>query len=151
MLSCIRITSELLQSQNRIEEVYMSSFDEYERLSISYITHKTKNKDIDFLAFYDDELFVGLAYTININNKLCILYFAIDESYRSKGYGSRALEKIKEINENKIIFLTIREVDKKYHDYITRNRRLNFYQKNGFARNDFTTDEQGHFYLKENL
>ncbi len=139
------ITKNLIKIEPRINEVYLSSFPERDRVPWSFLLKKSSNKNMDFLAFYDEGKFVGFTYLISTTTKLYILYLAIDDKVRSKGYGSRILNIIKQLND-RTIFLSIEEVAEKHKDYSTRKKRLEFYQKNGFAKNDYSLKEMGQIF-----
>ncbi|ONI38138.1 hypothetical protein AN639_08345 [Candidatus Epulonipiscium fishelsonii] len=95
------------------------------------------------MAFYDGNTFIGLTYLISTAYKVYILYLAMDTNVRSKGYGSHVLDIIKQRYNDKTVFLSIEEVSEKYKDFSIRKRRLEFYLKNGFVKNDYSLKELG--------
>ncbi|OON94623.1 MAG: hypothetical protein ATN31_00310 [Candidatus Epulonipiscioides saccharophilum] len=140
------ITKKLIKSESGIKDVYCTSFPGKERLPLWFLVSKSRRKDIEFLAFYDEDKFVGLTYLIRNNTKVYILYIAMDSSLRSKGYGTRVLNIIKSRYNDKTIFLSMEEVSEKYNDFAIRKSRLEFYIKNGFVKNNYVVKEIGqHF------
>ena len=65
--------------------------------------------------------------------KLNILYLAVNDKIRSKGYGSAILQCIKQRFSNKAIALNIEPLDPKSDNYAQRIKRFEFYLKNGFV------------------
>lgn len=84
------------------------------------------------LSFYEKNLFVGFCYLINNNNLTFIPYLAINDNIRSKGYGTKIINKIKSIYKDNRIILDIEPIDKNSENNEQRIRRKNFYNKNGF-------------------
>ena len=95
------------------------------------VKYNVKRACIDFLAFYDNDIFCGFTYLITNKNTTFILYLAIDNNIRSKGYGSQILNWITNNKQNNIV-LNIESVSDKYDNYKERLSRQKFYLKNGF-------------------
>lgn len=89
-------------------------------------------KGIDYLAHYDKNLFCGISYTSSTDNMMYILYLAVNDENRSKGYGTRILNKLKEIGAGREITLNVEPLDETADNYIQRVRRMEFYNRNGF-------------------
>lgn len=87
---------------------------------------------VNFLAFYDDDIFCGFTYLIYNKNTTFVLYLATDNSVRSTGYGSQILNWISNDKPNDIV-LNIETVSDKYDNYEQRLSRQKFYLKNGFV------------------
>ena len=81
---------------------------------------------------YDGELWIGFNYLIFYKDFIFLQYLAIDSAVRSKGYGGKVIEKIKEIYPEYRIGLGIEELNKEADNYMLRAKRKNFYLKNGF-------------------
>ncbi len=129
--------------KKEVNELLNSSFPKDQRTPLWYLILRSKNKYIKFYAFYDDDKLVGLTYFILSENTTFLLYFAINPNIRSKGYGSRLLNFVKEYKNDNKVFLTIEEVDKKYDNYCQRLQRYNFYIKNNFTLESFLVHEYG--------
>lgn len=87
---------------------------------------------VDFLAFYDNNVFCGFTYSIHNKNTTFVLYLAIDKSIPSKGYGSQILNWIVDNTKANRVTLNIETVNTKYSNYYERLSRQKFYFKNGF-------------------
>ena len=73
----------------------MAAFPKHERLPFPLLMFFALFKGYEFNAYYDGEDFVGLTYTIAKGNMVFLAFLAINESMRSKGYGSKILDALK--------------------------------------------------------
>lgn len=116
----------------KVEELYESSFPKNERIPMKLLLWKARKKFVDFLVIYDNDVFVGFTYLITREDLTYVLYIAIDNNIRSKGYGSLALAQIKEKSPNNRIVLNIEVVDETASNYEQRVIRRKFYTRNGY-------------------
>ena len=91
-----------------------------------------KKRAGDFFVARDGEKFVGFAYVIVHLDLAYLFYFAIDGALRGKGYGSAVLTELKEIYREKRFFLAREALCEDAENYPERERRREFYLKNGF-------------------
>ena len=100
---------------------------------------KTYKKHItDFIEIFDNELFVGFIIVNHLNNTplLQLEYLGILSEFQNKGYGTEAIKLVNELykSEYEEMFIEIEKLgngkDKKENDI--REKRANFYVKNGF-------------------
>ncbi len=117
----------------KIKELIQTAFPENERLPMWLLLLTSKRKCVDFLAFYDDDRFCGVTYTVKTEKMVFILYLAVSNEIRSNGYGSKILDFLKVRYGEKDLVLNIEPVDENAENYHQRVRRLEFYKKNGFA------------------
>ena len=75
---------------------------------------------------------IGLVYLIHDEGLLFVLYFAIDAQCRSQGYGSRIIAELERQYPSDTIVLDIRTPDANAADAQQRQKRLDFYLRNGF-------------------
>ena len=120
-----------LSDYKKITEIYMNSFPDNERFPLWFLNIMSKRKCVDYLAFYDKNVFCGFTYLITNKNTTFVLYLATDSSIRSKGYGSQILNWIIDNKEDNIV-LNIESVSPKYDNFDERLSRQKFYFKNGF-------------------
>ena len=66
-----------------------------------------------------------------------LLYLAISDAVRGKGYGSAVLQAVQKKYAGKRIILNIEEMDEQAANYAQRVKRKAFYQKNGFEILDY--------------
>jgi len=118
--------------KSKIKQLFSNSFSRKEIIPLWYLLLKAKKPNIDFLAFYDQEKFIGLAYLIKHKEVIYVLYLAIEPEERSKGYGSKVLDLLKSLNNDSKIFLTIDGINLDAKDYKKRCQRKKFYKDNDF-------------------
>jgi len=116
---------------------YINAFPEYERLLFWLLVYKSKKKNSDFYAIYDDSEYIGLLYLTFYKDIVYIFYLAIDPLHQSKGYGSKILQYLRKIYQDKRLLLNIEEVDSSADNYEQRFKRKRFYEKNGFRNTNF--------------
>lgn len=108
-------------------------FPKEELMPMWLINILSKRKNNKFSAFYDDDLFVGVLFTIETEDLLFVFYLAVNDEIHSKGYGSKLLQILFEKYENKPITLFIETLDPLANNYHQRIKRLAFYERNGFV------------------
>ena len=75
---------------------------------------------------------IGLVYLIHGEGLLFVLYFAIDAQCRSQGYGSRIIAELERQYPSDTVVLDSRTPDANAADAQQRQKRLDFYLRNGF-------------------
>ena len=130
---------------NRIEvkNIYLNSFPKYEQLPWWLLRFLTVRKGIDITAYYDGELLCGFTYTVAAGNILFVLFFAVENALRGKGYGSAILGYLKENNPEKSVLLNVELLDPSSDNYEERVCRFRFYEKNGFYDTKYDIEEVG--------
>lgn len=88
--------------------------------------------NFDFLALLDNEAFVGFMVVQTYRDLSYLFFLAIDQTYRSKGYGSRAIETLKETYIDKIQVVDFEMIDESTSNNKQRIRRKEFYIRNGY-------------------
>lgn len=126
------------------QSVYLAAFPPYERIDFDDLIRLAQaNQMIKLNTLIEDEQPVGIVLNIELNHqKSFILYFAIDESKRSGGLGSKALNALKSAYPGGIILeseLTGSDVPNEEQ----RVRRYRFYQKNGLIDTKYITENLG--------
>lgn len=91
----------------------------------------------NFRAFYDGEQFCGILYTAENDKYIFVLYLAVNDKIRSKGYGSQILQWLKGIT-SKIIVLNVEATNLSAVNSLQREKRIAFYQKNGITDTGYT-------------
>ncbi|HBZ88231.1 MAG TPA: hypothetical protein DEO81_02460, partial [Erysipelotrichaceae bacterium] len=133
---------EMLQSekvkanQREVIELYHSCFPPEEKLPFDQLMNLSARGDVEFLAYYDHQMFVGFTFSIIGPQSVFVLYFAVNQKLRNKGYGSEILKLLKERYE-KAINLNIEALDPSSSNINERLRRYVFYKKNGFMNTHY--------------
>jgi len=124
-------------------DLYKEAFPEAQRIPKWFLKFKLRNGKSGFNILYAHDEWVGLIYTIEYRDILFIQFIAISKSHRSKGFGSKVLDSLKEIHSGKRIALNIEVIDEQASNYQQRLRRKGFYEKNGFLSSGFNVKEPG--------
>ena len=114
-------------------KLYEETYDRRMRIPLKELESVYKQHKADYVALYDDDLFVGFYYVYKYENTALIYYLAVTDSMRGRGYGTEILDLIKERYYPKYrIALSIEapRVDDKLVS--SRYRNLAFYSRNGF-------------------
>ncbi len=72
----------------------VSPEEEEERVPLSEFLRYQDRDDAHFFAFYNEEKFVGFAFTISNQKAFYISFFAIMPHLRSHGYGKEIIDKL---------------------------------------------------------
>lgn len=91
----------------------------------------------EFFAFYDEDDLCGFVYMATIGTQTFVMFVAVDENIRSKGYGSRILAKIQSLHPKNMIIISIEPCNKSAEDSELRLRRKRFYINNGYAESGY--------------
>lgn len=127
----------------RIYKLYLAAFPAYERKPFLMIWNASKRGKADVWTIESGGEFIGMAITMNSDDKVLLDYFAIDENKRSSGYGSKALRKLQEHYSGKRFFLEIETVFTSAKNLDERIRRKNFYLSNGMSEMRLMADVFG--------
>ena len=128
-----------LPEYRQVKALYHRAFPQYEQEAWSRLLFKRLFRRADFLAFYDQCQFVGLSYIIHHHGIHYVLYLAVNDRVRSRGYGSRILAQLKQRYAPDTLILDIEQPDVTVANNHQRLRRLRFYRKNGFTLTDRLT------------
>ncbi|MCL2256087.1 MAG: GNAT family N-acetyltransferase [Firmicutes bacterium] len=121
-----------LPELNQVREVLKTLFPPREMAPLWYLLARAKKKHIEFLAFYDEDKFVGLSFLVTHGDLTLVAYLATVANVHSKGYGSKILSFVKKKLANNRLTLTIEEINESYLDNEQRIKRKEFYAKNEF-------------------
>lgn len=87
-------------------------------------------KTVNFRVFYEDDQLCGILYTAENDKYIFVLYLAVNDQIRSKGYGTKILDWLKQ-STGKIIVLNVESLDPSAENALQREKRLSFYSRNG--------------------
>ena len=97
----MKLKTEYITEHNRfwseINNLAKEAFPPEEYLAPIELVRMSKANNFDFLLLTDDEQFVGFMVVQTHKNLAYLFFLAIDSSRRSKGYGSYAIEALKEV------------------------------------------------------
>ncbi len=135
----LRIENITLTSRNRqkVKEIYKSSFPKEDRMPFVLMLIMAYLKSTHFISFYDGDTLCGFVYMATIKKLTFVMFFAVNENIRSKGYGSRILDKIQSLYPDNKIIITIERCDEDAEDIEQRLRRRKFYMNNGYIETGY--------------
>lgn len=142
-------------NKNEIEKIYKehlkSDFPKDELKPLEYINKMYDLSKYECFGFYEKDLLVGYAYTVIPDDSDIRLldYFAVVKELRNNGIGGDCLKALKEHYRHlSCVILESEHPDysKDAGDRKIRERRLEFYKKNGLIKTDITTFVGGVYY-----
>ena len=130
----------------RVKALYESAFPANERIPIKHLLDDKIKRE--FWAFFDGDLFCGFSNSITHGSITNIVYFAVVPELRSRGYGSQILQVIREQHPDTriVVDIEVEEDSKDAEELERRNRRRDFYLRNGFGASPVDYVWQGEHY-----
>lgn len=132
----MQLTTEPINQQHRfwqqINVLAKQAFPPEEYLSPQKLVQMAQSNNFDFLALTQNDNFVGFV-VVQTNSKIAYLFFlAIAPEYRSKGYGSSAIQLLKTLYPNKQQVVDFEMTDETAPNNAQRIKRRQFYLRNGY-------------------
>ncbi|MHB0739770.1 GNAT family N-acetyltransferase [Peptostreptococcus stomatis] len=119
-----------LYEYNDICCLMRTAFPKNEQIPMWLLRVLAFRKSVNFRVIYEDEQFCGVLYTAEDNKYIFVLYLAVNDQIRSKGYGTKILDWLKQSTE-KIIVLNVESLDPSAENALQREKRISFYSRNG--------------------
>lgn len=123
-----------LNTVKPVENLIKNSFPPDEQEPMEYLLDLATRPMVNFWAYYDDDNFCGMIYVVDSKETLFILYLAVPQELRSKGYGAKIVEDVRKQFGGKNIVLHVEDPneveDAKKKEQ--RIRRIKFYERLGF-------------------
>ena len=69
-----------------------TAFPQNEQIPMWLLRVLSFRKNVNFRVFYDDNQFCGVLYMVEDNKYIFVLYLAVNDQIRSKGYGTKILD-----------------------------------------------------------
>ncbi len=135
----MNIIAEKINRKNKpkTKEIYLSAFKKEERMPFWLMLVMAKMWNTRFYSFRDKDTVCGFIYMAMSGKMIFIMFFAVDENLRQKGYGSRILEKIQSMYPEHKIIISIERCDVEAKDIEQRIKRKKFYLKNGYMETGY--------------
>lgn len=122
------------------DEIYRESFAEVDRpVSMQKMVEMCKTHEGSYaLGVYDDGNPIGIVNFQEFDRFIYLIYFAVNNKIRSKGYGSRIVrDMIARFSDKDIIGFG--EIENKNEDKSAQNTaRRKFYERNGIRYSDYS-------------
>lgn len=110
-----------------IKALYTGAFPANERAPFHLLRKRAEQGRADFWIIREEGKNIGLAYLVTYKDLAYLFYYAIDSSYRGKGYGTKALKKVMEIYKDYRLFLALENWREESENKVQRIKRHNFY------------------------
>ena len=134
----MRLRNQKVKLKNAdVKKVYLDSFPKNERMPFLMMVAMSKLWNTAFLGFYDSDTLCGFVYLAHNSKIVFIMFLAVDETLRSKGYGSAILQDIQNKYPEKKIIISIEPCDKNAFDIELRTKRKEFYMRNGYQETGY--------------
>ena len=119
--------SNLRELNEDLQQIYIGSFPYEERREWNEMKELLHHPHFTLNEIMDDQELIGLISIWNLSDFIFMEHFAIAESFRGKGIGSKVVKQILEAKPTRIIL----EVDKPTNE--STRRRITFYDRLGFS------------------
>lgn len=119
-------------SSRAVKHIYFESFLKNERMPFPMMVAMSKLWNTEFLSFHDKETLCGFIYLATNRRLVFVMFLAVDEKLRSKGYGSAIMQEIQKRYPDKKIIISIEPCDENAFDLDIREKRRAFYIRNGY-------------------
>lgn len=126
--------------------LYRRAFPREEQIPLWHMRLMALLPGVALHAWYDGQTMAGLTYTVESRTMIWLFYLAVNDSVRSRGYGSRILAQLRHQAAGRAIILEIEPLDPAAPNIEQRRRRLAFYERNGFSPTGHTIQEGGQSY-----
>lgn len=126
-----------------VKKLYRSAFPKEEQMPWWLLWLFSLREDMGVTAYYDGDAFCGMTVTVGVEEYLFVLFFAVAEERRGKGYGSEILTLLKRENPRRPIVLNVEPLDEQAENAAQRVSRMRFYERNGFFDTGYNIDEVG--------
>lgn len=117
---------------NEIADLQKNAFPPEEQYSMEKILKLAQEQNIEYKSFWENDLLCGILFFCIGDSMLYLFYIAVNDKLRSKGYGTRMLNWLKEHYPNSDIVLNIEPINKNACNAEQRINRFEFYKRNGF-------------------
>lgn len=84
-----------LRDLSRVKGLLERAFPENEQFPMFLLRLRAWSSYVHFLAYYDGDDFCGFTYTVENEDMVFVLYLAVNDEIRSKGYGTAILADLK--------------------------------------------------------
>lgn len=126
---------------SNVIELYKEAFTTVRRVPSWILRYMMRKGKTGFSVIYQNDIWIGLIYITEYKDIVFVHFFAISTSHRSKGYGSKVVDSMRELYSENRIVLNIEELKAQSENYLQRVKRKAFYEKNGFSSSGYIVKE----------
>lgn len=137
MMKSLDINSERARD-GELKRLYETAFPVEEQIPYDDLIHLLQVMDIDYTAYYEGEMLVGMTMVLRLPRYNWGWYFAVREELRGKGYGQGILTSVLDKYRDGVPFVIDIEspVQTDAPNPEQRRRRHAFYLRNGLKDTD---------------
>lgn len=128
-MEAVRTGSPLLP---QVLSLYERAFPENERRPLGPLL-EDKSGCSDFIAFLDGDQFCGFACLLTWKDITHLIYFAIEDDLRGRGYGTEALKVMLELHPGHRYIADLEAPDPSAPNHQERASRRQFYMRAGYG------------------
>ena len=121
--------------------LYMEAFPKAERIPWWLLTLNSCRRHVDLTAWVEEDTFCGMTASVTEGNDHFLLFFAVEQSLRGQGYGSKILTQLRNAYDS--VALNVELLDPTAENFLQRQRRFAFYGRNGFVDTGYHVWEIG--------
>ena len=136
-----RTLSKKDENYSNVFDLYEKAFSDAQRVPPQILRYRMRNGKAGFNIIYEHDNWIGFIYNVEYMDIVFVQFFAISELCRSRGYGSKVMDLMRELHSGKRIVLNIEELDEKAQNHQQRIKRKAFYEKNGFKPSGYIVKE----------
>lgn len=140
------VTSDLISAPAQVVSLYERAFPVNERRAFSHMQQQF-GAACELLVFEEEEQFIGFALLLTHLDLTHILYLAIAEEQRNRGYGAQALQAIRRHHPADRIIADLEDIDPAASNNAERERRMQFYRRGGYEASDVRYVWRGEAYV----
>ena len=130
----MKLTVEKVTGKNAraVKSIYLEAFPKEERMPFWTMRLLDKLPATQLLAFYDGAVLCGFAYLGVEGDVVFLMFLAVDQTLRSRGYGSAILQVLRERYPRHRHVVSIEMCSQNAPNRDQRLRRKAFYLNNGY-------------------
>ena len=130
-----------------VRDLYVASFPAEERIPLTYLVLcELFRPSCRFLAWFLGDTFAGLTFTFRRRDVTLLLFIAVAPHMRSTGVGAQLLHLVAQPHPGGVTVLQLEPRDASAPNATQRERRHNFYMRNGFRTSPLVSIEAGERY-----
>lgn len=133
-------------TDNWVRKVYEQVFPAHERPDYSYLQSGIVEQRASLFCYFVASEPVGFAYVVRDSDLIYLFFLAVSPDHQSRGYGTAILTDLKQFYAQRPILITIEPLSQTAKNAQQRQKRLSFYQQNGFETTDYLYHEAGESY-----
>ena len=115
-----------------VRQLYQTAFPVEEQIPWDDLLWLVGRMDLDFTAYYSDDIFLGLTIVYPRRQFNWFWYFAVTPEMRGKGVGQRILTRLLDKYAGSAMILDMENPEQECDNTEQRRRRHAFYLRNGF-------------------